>query len=156
NGVCAGTVPADSGTPCFFPGLEKCFAAGQCVSVPIANISFCMPGAPKACQPAGDPCQQAFCNPQTRDRGIGEKCLTFFGCETCNAGTCVPTNLGGPCTNPEGDFNPCTTDDRCVSFGGSAFSTLESMRTELEMTGAGVPPAVAAALFDPQQVAQRG
>ena len=146
NGICLGTVAAPTGTPCSLPGLEKCYTS-QCLS-PAPGFSVCLPGTPKTCPPPSDPCKQSTCNPQTGDCIEGDKCLTFFGCEACDAGTCRAVNTGGACTNPDGDFNECTTDDRCVLLTPGSLAEFSSA------TDPRLPPALVAALRDKRQVVQ--
>jgi hypothetical protein len=114
NGICMGSTPAADGTACNYPGLEKCYSPGHCMSI-AGVVSYCVLGQPKVCPGSTDPCKISVCNPQTGECVMGDKCYTYAGCETCNAGVCQPTNIGQPCTNADGDFNPCTTDDRCVT-----------------------------------------
>lgn len=118
NGVCAGTVPVPDGTECTFAAFGKCSVPGHCMKIPLTNLSFCMGATEKTCPQPSDPCKLAVCNPQTGDCFTGDKCLTVSGCETCNGGTCQPTRIGQPCTNAEGDFNSCTTNDQCVILEG--------------------------------------
>jgi len=149
EGVCTGTVAAPNGTECHLAGFEKCSTAGQCltVGIPGFEFSFCMGATSRSCPPPpDDPCKQSFCNPQTGNCDVGDKCFTFSGCEVCNAGTCSPVNLNGPCTNPDGDFNPCTTNDRCVPFSIGALSESDLTRR------ARMPAGVAAAIDDALQV----
>ena len=149
KGVCKGTVPAADGTDCNFPGLEKCYSPGKCRSIAGTQLSFCTLGTPKACQPPSDPCMLSACNPQTGDCIQGPKCPgVFYGCEVCSAGTCSPVNIGGACANPEGDFNPCTTDDHCALVSTSALSELAPAAT------AQMPVGLAAAFGEAQQVGQ--
>jgi hypothetical protein len=107
QGFCVGSVPAQDGTTCSFadskcPGSCK---AGSCEQNP--------------CTQPSDPCMQSICNPADGKCLETPKCAgTFFGCETCSAGVCQPANIGQPCTNSQGDFNSCTTDDRCVNEHG--------------------------------------
>ena len=147
KGVCTGTVPVADGTECNFAGLEKCYSPGHCKSIPLAGLSFCTLGTPKSCPPPSDPCTQSACNPQTGDciEG-GDKCVgSFFGCEVCDAGTCRAVNTGGPCTNPDGDFNECTVDDRCVLLASGSLAEFSSA------TDPRLPPALAAAMRDKRQ-----
>ena len=104
GGICTGTPLAD-GTACSFPELGACFGPGQC------RFGFCVPGAPKVCPTPTDPCQIAFCNPQSGDCQNVDKC-NFGGsnpCSVCNAGVCQPTKEGEACD----DFSECTSNDRC-------------------------------------------
>jgi hypothetical protein len=104
-----------------------------------------MGSVPKACPPVGDPCKQSVCNPQNGDCVVGDKCFTFSGCEVCNTGTCNPVNTGGTCKNPEGDFNPCTTNDRCTILGAGDSVPEFAANSRL-------PVGLAAAMSDAQQV----
>ncbi len=119
HGLCEGTVAVtDPTVECSIAGLEKCYNPGHCMAIPNTNVSLCTGYTPKACRtPSGDPCKVEECNPQTGECITGDKCFTFSGCETCNNGTCTPVNVDPPqpCANAEGDFNECTTDDKCVS-----------------------------------------
>jgi hypothetical protein len=115
QGLCVpsfGTPPAADGTPCNVSG-NKCLV---CKVVVPGLVSACTDL--KACDPPSDPCKQSTCNPTDGSCVVGDKCFTFSGCETCNAGTgtCQPVtvNTGKQCANSEGDFNPCTTNDVCV------------------------------------------
>jgi hypothetical protein len=145
RGVCTGTVPVADGTECTYAGLEKCYTPGSCKSIPLAGLSFCTLGTPKTCQQPADPCKRAACNPQTGNCEVGDMCFTFSGCEVCNAGTCTAVNTGGACANPEGDFNPCTTNDHCAIRG--AADTLPDVAAN-----SGVPIGLAAAMSDARQV----
>jgi hypothetical protein len=146
QGVCTGTVPAADGTPCTYPGLGNCYTGSRCQTI-AGIISFCTLGTPKSCPGSSDPCKQSFCNPQTGNCQEGDKCFTFSGCEVCNAGTCQAVNIGGPCANPEGDFNECTTNDRC-----SLLSLADSSPELGPAATSSLPPAVAAAMYDARQV----
>jgi hypothetical protein len=152
SGECMGTVPAPDGTECNYPQLEKCYSPGHCYSpLPGFPLSVCTLGMPKVCaaQPS-DPCKLSFCNPQTGNCEVGDKCFTFSGCETCAAGVCQPANIGQPCANAEGDFNECTTDDRCrvgTLPGGLAVAARIFARN------ARVPYGLQA-LFTPQQASE--
>lgn len=110
HGVCFGIIPANEGGVC---SSSKCFE-GHC------TFGICIPGTTSKCTQPSDPCKQAICNPT--DGSCSEletdKCNTFFGCETCNAGTCQPVRIGQPCTDERGDLNSCTTNDVCVNQQG--------------------------------------
>ena len=148
HGVCTGTVPAEDGHECNLEALAKCYSPGHCKSIPGVPLSFCMFGTPKVCPLPSDPCKESACNPQNGECFEGDKCFTFYGCEVCNAGTCMPVNLGGLCANPEGDFNDCTTDDHCALLTTGAISELDPM------ANAHLPAGLAAAIVDAQQVGQ--
>ena len=130
HGVCTGTVPVPDGTECSFAAFGKCSLPGHCMKIPLTNLSFCMGATEKTCPQPSDPCKVGACNPQTGECFTGDKCFTFSGCETCNSGTCQPANIGNACTDPQGDFNECTTDDKCI---------LESVGTEMRGLCMGVP-----------------
>ena len=117
QGTCMGTVAAADNSPCNFPGFEKCYSPGHCTTV-AGVFSFCTLGTPKTCPPPSNPCQASVCDFTTGNCIVGDACGSFFGCATCDNGTCKAINIGGHCTNPDGDFNECTTDDRCVLLGG--------------------------------------
>src|SRR5262249_22203322 len=107
HGTCVGTVAQPDNTACSYPGLEKCYTRSHCMTVG-GVFSFCVLGPSKTCPPSSDPCKASYCNPQNGECFVGDRCSTYNGCETCNAGTCTPVNIGARCANPEGDFNPCT------------------------------------------------
>jgi hypothetical protein len=155
NGVCTGTVPVEDGTECFIAGLEKCYSPGKCKKIQNTDLSFCTAPAPtmKTCPQPSDPCKQAFCNFQTGNCEETDRCLgTFSGCEVCEPPTgvglptCRAVNTGGACTDPEGDFNPCTTNDRCVILGA------DSLPAFSPATGPLLPGVLAAALDGARQV----
>src|SRR5215470_13154476 len=141
RGICTGTQPSENNAPCNYAGLEKCYAPGHCMTIPNTNTSFCIQGAPKTCPPSSDPCKISVCNPADGNCVEGDKCFTFFGCETCSNGTCQIVNEGQACANPEGDFNDCTTNDQCVSQNiGAALTALAPPNDPR------LPPALMAAL----------
>ncbi len=99
-GAGGGTMPAPDGTTCSFVN-DKCL--GSC------KAGFCQQNP---CAQPSDPCMQSTCNPADGKCLETPKCAgTPSGCATCSDGKCQPANIGLTCT---GDFNPCTTDDRCV------------------------------------------
>jgi hypothetical protein len=149
RGVCKGTVPVADDTECNYAGLEKCYTPGHCTSIPLAGLSFCTLGTPKVCPQPSDPCKASACNGQTGECVEGDRCPgIFYGCQVCNAGICTPVNLGGPCANPEGDFNPCTTDDHCALVSTGALSELDPA------VSAQMPVGLVAALVDAQQIGE--
>ncbi len=129
GGVCTPSIPptfAEEGTPCSLSiGGSKCHVCQALF--PGVPVTACT--GTKTCdsQPA-DPCKQNVCNDADGSCVERDKCpFVSFGCETCNAGTCEPVNVGQPCATSGGcntvcavvDLGPLGTHGLCAGAAGT-------------------------------------